>query len=413
MKATLSQQAGEALRRLPEEQPSSLVYATQRVALVEAVQRELGAKQGRVPRRALAFAVLTILLGLVVLGRHFGESSEGDLSFRVGSEATPGKLGQYYAAADIALPLRFADGSSIALSPGARARVPEAAAGRRVVLLETGAAQFHVVHAAGVSWNVNAGPYTVHVTGTAFGLGWDDAEQELSLDMHSGAVLVSGPGIAGELRVEGTQRLRARAGYAELLDERALPQQAAPSAVPPPAEQAPSPTASESAPSLHGSAPDTTRAPKGDPSSAALFASGRYRELVEAARKRGIENELGTASASELRLLADAARFSGDLALARRALISLRARYAGSELATAAAFVLGKMADDRGELRTALSYYDLYLAEGRELAPEALGRRMLTLQRLGEREECRRTARQYLRRFPAGPYAKKAESLAR
>ena len=57
---------------------------------------------------------------------------------------------------------------------------------------------------------------------------------------------------------------------------------------------------------------------------------------------------------------------------------------------------------------------DRYLAEAPQgpLAAEALGRRMVALRHLGEVEACRKAARDYLRRFPSGPYAGVAGEIA-
>jgi hypothetical protein len=53
-----------------------------------------------------------------------------------------------------------------------------------------------------------------------------------------------------------------------------------------------------------------------------------------------------TLSAEELRQLADAARFARQGAAARLALSTLRARFAGTEQARIAAFLLGRVAEE-------------------------------------------------------------------
>jgi hypothetical protein len=143
------------------------------------------------------------------------------------------------------------------------------------------------------------------------------------------------------------------------------------------------------------------------------LAKGDYAGIVRAAEERGLDQSMASGSADELRALADAARFTGRSALAARALLAIRSRFPGTTGATAAAFVLGRMLDTGGNARSAVTWYDRYLAEGGPLAPEALGRRMLALHRSGDAVATRDAAREYLRRFPAGPYARQARELTR
>jgi predicted TPR repeat methyltransferase len=112
--------------------------------------------------------------------------------------------------------------------------------------------------------------------------------------------------------------------------------------------------------------------------------------------------------------LADAARFSSRAELARRALISVRQRFAATPAAADAAFVLGKMEDDTGQRATALAWYDRYLTEAPSghFAAEALGRRMLALRALGNASASRQAAEEYLHRFPDGPYVSVAQELS-
>jgi TolA-binding protein len=148
---------------------------------------------------------------------------------------------------------------------------------------------------------------------------------------------------------------------------------------------------------------------------ATLVARGDYRRVVESAEQRGIDDALRSASAGELGALADAARFIGRGDLARRALQAIRSRFAGSDRAASAAFLLGKLTEDLGRPKAAVEWYDRYLAEapGGPLAPEAMGRRMLALQHNGDTDGSRRAAAEYLKRFPNGPYAGVARETAK
>ncbi len=372
------------------------------------------AQTPRSPRRAVwALAAAAALGGAVFVG--WQQRTSDTVTFSVGPNAAPGKLGAYYAApASVPLPLHFSDGSELSLAPGARTRVSEASTRKKEVLLEAGTANVHVVHQTGSTWYMSAGPYTVEVVGTAFSLSWEPAVQRMVLQMRSGAVVVRGPNI-GERQVRGNELFVASAGST------AVSGQAAPeasSAAAGDTKRAPAPSPAESANAAASATAATTASsaaaePKRDTSWAALNARGAYQDVLDAAEKRGIDSTLSGASAQDLRALADAARFNGSSSLAQRALLSLRSRFRGTPSATSAAFLLGRLADDGGNAQSALTYYDQYLAEGGSLAPEASGRRMLVLQRLGDRTRARKAALDYLRRFPKGPYAAQAKNLTR
>jgi hypothetical protein len=231
------------------------------------------------------------------------------------------------------------------------------------------------------------------VTGTAFALSWEGKSQALSLKMRQGSVIVTGPGLVEPRRVSGQEEFRAS----------------------PETFQAPSPVAPSS---VEAPAPAVQEAPRNpsalrESSWSELLARGDYAGILQAAKRRGVNEVLASGSMSDLRALADAARFQGEVALATRVLSTLRTRFPRTEAASSATFLLGRQADDANDLRSALRYYDQYLAEGGKLTPEAHGRRMLVLSRLGRRDEARRAAEEYLRRFPSGPYSKKASTLAR
>ena len=110
--------------------------------------------------------------------------------------------------------------------------------------------------------------------------------------------------------------------------------------------------------------------------------------------------------------LSDASRYSGRPEVAVRALVAERQRFPDTPFAHAAAFLLGKLADDRGEVAAGLAWYRRYLVRdaGRAVrgrgagAEDARGRadlrtrrraqRRLRIRRSGSRTEptcCRRT----------------------
>ena len=140
------------------------------------------------------------------------------------------------------------------------------------------------------------------------------------------------------------------------------------------------------------------------------MAAGDYRTVVSEAEARGVDAVLGRVALPDLAALADASRYAGRQDLARRALLAERARFSGSPEARAAAFLLGRIADDAGgPPGPAVRWYDDYLSEapGGAFAAEALGRKLAALARAGD-PAARAAAAEYLRRYPEGPYAGQA-----
>jgi hypothetical protein len=138
-----------------------------------------------------------------------------------------------------------------------------------------------------------------------------------------------------------------------------------------------------------------------------LFADGDFRAIIDAAEARGIDATLSRGSLADVVALADAARYSRERALAKRGLLAERSRFAGSAEARAAAFVLGRMADDGGARDEAIRWYDTYLEESPRgaFAAEALGRKLVALVESGDAAGARGVAIEYLRRFPHGAHA--------
>jgi len=74
--------------------------------------------------------------------------------------------------------------------------------------------------------------------------------------------------------------------------------------------------------------------------------------------------------------------------------------------------LLGRLSE--GEPEEAIGWYDRYLREAPngEFADEALGRKLIAVQRSSGAAGARPIAEQYLRRFPRGAYATRARELA-
>src|ERR1700722_15948496 len=120
------------------------------------------------------------------------------LSFAIAGTAGNGQLGAALVAPSAAAHVDALDGQGATLA------------------IEDGTLEVSVVHRARTHWQVRAGGYRIQVTGTRFDAGWDRRAQSLTVDMHEGAVLVSGPGLKEPVRVVTGQRLQASAGGAQL-----------------------------------------------------------------------------------------------------------------------------------------------------------------------------------------------------
>jgi hypothetical protein len=299
--------------------------------------------------------------------------------------------------------VRFSDGSEFTLEPGTDARVSEVTPhGGRVSLV--GGARVAIAKKQRAVWTVAAGPYTVHVTGTAFDVSWSPRNQSFELSMQSGSVIVEGPFIEGGIALKRGQRLTGGLGTQKVVVEDIKPdvRAAAPAVAPP----APIATA------LNGSVSGTTaKSAPADLGWAKSVAQGKFAAVLEDAEKRGLDHTIATASLAELSALGDAARYGRRTALARRVLLAERSRFPGTRSAVEAAFFLGRIAEDEGG--DAIEWYDRYLAEsgGGSYASQALGRKMMLVYGRRGAVQTRSLAEDYLGRYPKGPYAAAAKKI--
>jgi len=106
--------------------------------------------------------------------------------------------------------VRFADGTQVVLEASARTRVAEVYPQGARILLEEGKARLNVTPRPDARWLVEAGPYTLQVTGTVFDVAWLGQEESLDLWLREGSVLVTGPLSTQGFVVHAGQRLVAR-----------------------------------------------------------------------------------------------------------------------------------------------------------------------------------------------------------
>jgi len=347
-----------------------------------------------------------------------------DLSFRVDG-ATVESGGAVQAAASEHPVVRFSDGSEVALDPQSRVHVHVLGEHGARLTLDEGHAHVEVVHTPETHWVVGAGPFVVAVTGTAFGIGWTESERRLDVRLENGSVSVSGPVSDAPLALRAGQWLTVRGTDVRIRDlsaaataasgsspapepatpEPATPEPATPEPATPEPAQAPTPGASH----VHDA-----RETRAAPSWAAELAAGKFDAIVADASKRGLAEAYSTSRAADLAALADAARYTRRDDVAEDALAAERRRFPGTDYAHVAAFSLGRLREAKGDLRTALSWYEAYLSEAPAgtFASEALGRKMVTVEHLDGRDAAIPLAQAYLARFPDGTYAKAAKALA-
>jgi hypothetical protein len=301
--------------------------------------------------------------------------------------------------------VRFSDGSEFALEPGTDARVSEVTPhGGRVSLV--GSARVAIAKKPRAVWTVAAGPYTVHVTGTAFDVSWSPRNQSFELSMQSGSVIVEGPFIEGGIALKRGQRLSGGLGTQKVVVEDIKPEaRAAALAIAPP-----TPVEEPAATAGTGGGVGAKSAPV-ELGWAKSVAQGKFAAVLDEAEKRGLDHTIATASLGELSALADAARYGRRTALARRVLLAERSRFPGSRSAVEAAFFLGRLAEDQGG--DAIEWYDRYLAESGNgsYASQALGRKMMLVYGRRGAAQTRSLAEDYLGRYPSGSYAAAAKKI--
>ncbi|WP_438029273.1 FecR domain-containing protein [Sorangium sp. So ce233] len=355
-------------------------------------------------------------------------------------EGVAGAAGGYIAAAaGEEARLRFTDGTTVALAPGSALRVAEVDATGARMLLEDGRASLRVTPRPKARWSVEAGPFAVLVTGTAFDVTWTRGDGTLRVDLHEGSVTVRGPLAPDGLPLRAGQRLvaRLREGAVQIssLDAASAAGPAeggassATAAAPAGEEKAIGPGSAAEAGAGGESEEDAGAArPEGSrtdgaaadgagaaaaPSWAKRVASGDFRSVLAEAEQRGLAGVLDRGSLDDLVALADAARYARRGDVAQRALTATRKRFPGTSHGKAAAFLLGRMVDDGGSPGAAVAWYDTYLAEspGGPFAAEALGRKMVAVERTGGRAAARPIAELYLKRHPRGAHAPVARDL--
>jgi len=388
----------------------------------ETVRMRLFARQPRHSLRPSTPKVLWIsgtctALGLAAAAALYVSQKPSNLTFDIGSGNRHGTIGNWVSAsAHESLPLRFSDGTRIVLEDTAQARVTELQAKGAHVVLERGQLAASVVHQKDTHWELQAGPFTVFVRGTRFNLHWSPESATFSLELKEGKVDVTGPGLSGYQSVDAGQTLEVSGGPRGWH----VGNPAAASA-----NESGDATSPANTPEETGAVDINALAPVGsvalprsgvsaDPSWQELATAGNYGDALTLAKKTGLAKIYTSGTVADLARLAQVARFAGASDTARGALRAIRERFAGSPQAAMATFDLGRLSfDSSGRYLEAAHWFREYLREFPygNLAREALGRLVESLERGGDHMGAREAASDYLLKYPSGPHAGLARRL--
>ena len=373
--------------------------------------------RARAKRRLQVLSVALAALTLLIVGSLARGFFAGPRPLALSLEGAELQKEGFVRASKEARPsLRFSDGTRVGLASLAAIRVRSVGVHGAQIALEHGEIRAEVVHAPGAAWVFDAGPFVVDVKGTTFSLVWDSVEARLEVRLEQGLLAIHTPFTPEPISLQGGQRLVARAADKRfVVSALSSPEGegAAATNVVPIAPSAGVPGGSPSALAVP-SASTAVLPGKATPRSpwAERFAAGDFRGIVEDAQQQGLDTALAQRGLEDLALLADAARYSGQPAVARRALLTQRERFASSSRATDAAFMLGRL-QESSDPDGAGRWYDQYLAAAQRgsYAAEALGRKMMLVQRLQGVPAARPLAEQYLQKYPRGPHAKSAQII--
>lgn len=241
------------------------------------------------------------------------------------------------------VPILFSEGTKVTLSAGSQVRIARSDTESVNIMVERGHLAFNVVHHDGTRWSIATGPFAVTVTGTEFDLDWRPESESLEVAVRKGAVIVSGCQFSRGHDVRANEVLRTRCGdtLSVTTTQRASFEDSG--------TQSASATQA-SLGSLDANPEPATREPATGPLSASaakwqtLAQKGQYRAAYELVDQLGFESSCMKASAKELALLMDVARYAGQNGRTEYAAKLLRSRFMGQPQAALAAFTLGRLA---------------------------------------------------------------------
>ncbi len=337
----------------------------------------------------------------------FAHSAISTVAFRVNG-ADLSNSNYVVAPVDASAKMDFTDGSSVELSQSTRLRVQQLTAQGVTLVLERGRAVSNVVHHSGSQWKMLAGPFEISVVGTRFQTDWDPMTEALTVDLYQGSLKIDGQRSGESAVLQKGQRFRAvgrRTSWSiSPIDEANDP---ARGLVAVPEASGPSPgTFGPAAPSAMTTMTSRNAlTPIAHPTAsnwASAMAKGEFSRVVAEAEARGFAMCLDQCSIGDVRILADAARYTRRFELAEQALNALRRRATGE--APAAAYLLGALNESQGRSMAALRWYEQCVTEaptGRFVS-EAQAGRLRMFVATNQHESAVTAARQYLSEYRHG-----------
>ena len=321
--------------------------------------------------------------------------------------------------------VQFSDSTTLRVAAASRLRIETATAHGARIFVERGGADVRVVHKQGRRWTFAAGPFDVLVTGTRFDLAWDPSSGVFDMKLLEGSVEIQTPFGTAPVSLHAGQEFRADMGRRTMTttDARDVDVDAgAAHALDGPARDAAKLASAEGTPSSSGGTTVTTGpasaralAQKANPTKswAALVAEGQFAPVIAQVDERGIDGCLRTCTASDLRAVADAARYLGRGDLASKSLRALVGRFAQQASGREAMFLLGRLLEQQGDSSEARGWYERYRSQAPDgiYAAEALAGSMRTTLATEGRVAARRVAQDYLTLYPAGADAATARGI--
>ncbi len=323
-------------------------------------------------------------------------------------EERTGHVDEWVTARDAEQSLRFSDGSSVVAGPHTTTRVMQTTPDGARLTLERGHVDAHVVHREASRWQVAAGPFVVHVTGTRFRVNWDPQTEKLAVSVSEGKVEVTGDGRPKHELTAGS--------VLELSASSAVGLQSAPLAEPPAAAASAEPNPENATADGVRDEDELIRPRKPaehKPDFRELSTAGHYKEALAAIEQQGFAASCESLGARDLLTLGSTARLAGRADRAKEAYLAARRRFPNSSESGISAFSLGRLASDAGRASDATGWFKRYLTEqpNGPLAREAAGRLIELLGQTGDTARAREAAESYLKRYPTGPHAALARSV--
>ncbi len=391
---------GRALDSALGDGPPQASLGVQRANFLAAAHR-MGRRRSQ-PRWGLAFAfaaVFAVAAGSAFVAYRMNTEPDALRARFNGHEVRENAV--LLAPTAAAKPLEFSDGSKVVFAPSSQAKLSLLGPKRAALRLNRGRFTASIVHHPGMTWGVDAGPYTVEVVGTKFSVDWQGGS-DLRVEVSEGTVRVTGGDLDRAEVLRAGQKLErtTRSAANDATETKAATTEQRPGE-----RTAPAATLERVA-----SAPPSAR----DPSLASLASAGKYRQALELAEKQGFERVIGELAENDLLLLANSARYAGSPARARQALLKLRDRFPGRPAADLAALYLARIAEQAEHRpQEAVRWLRTFLSESPtgDLAQSARASLLSILSAQGDTAGARAVAEDYLRYHPEGPLAEQARSL--